>query len=560
MKHLSLAAKYRPQKFSEVVGQQMAAAALSRAAREDRVAPAYLLSGTRGVGKTTIARIFAKALNCERAPTGEPCNECSQCAQIAAGIHTDVLEIDGASNTGVDDVRALRENVGYMPMQGRYKVFIMDEAHMLSKSAFNALLKTLEEPPARALFIFATTEARRFPATIVSRCQHFVFQHQPEEVLLNHLLSVLQKEGVERDPAAVRLIAKRAAGSVRDSLSLLDQTLALAGDRKLDSGLVRQSLGLAGLEFFQKLLKAIPARSCSEIIDLCGSLLGSGADIGFFMRELASIWRNLFLYKREGDKILPSLALPPDEAAFIKDAASLFSPAHLHAAWQMTLEHHKSVTQSPEPGPGLELFLLNLALLPQLMPVGAMDTPPSAVSSAREDPGQAPSPAGASESGHPSSAPADQPRLASGGAASVDEEPKAYGAEPEAAPPRPDAHKHSDLWKEFVAFCASYAENGGETLPGNILRSLTVRWDQDRLRIAFPSELAKKRFFEKKRIFDSALKNFCADNPPAIDWEEKKIIDKDAMLRECGEIPQVKLWMEIMGGDVAGCRPKNQEI
>lgn len=559
MKHLSLAAKYRPQKFSEVVGQQMAASALSRAAREDRVAPAYLLSGTRGVGKTTIARIFAKALNCERAPTGEPCNECSQCAQISAGIHTDVHEIDSASNTGVDDARALRENVGYMPMQGRYKIFIMDEAHMLSKSAFNALLKTLEEPPARALFIFATTEAHRFPATIVSRCQHFVFRHQPEEVLLNHLLSVLQKEGAEHDPAAIRLIARRAAGSVRDSLSLLDQTLALAGDHKLDSRLVRQSLGLAGLEFFEKLLKAIPARSCSEIIDLCGSLLGSGADIGFFMRELASIWRNLFLYKREGEKILPLLALPPDEAAFIKEAAALFSASHLHAAWQMTLENHKSVTQSPEPGPGLELLLLNLALLPQLMPVGGMDTPPPPAPSAQGAQDQAAS--GAADQNLTSAALAERPRPAGEGAASMDEEPKAYGSSAEtAAAAQPVASKNPDLWKEFIAFCATFTGSGGETLPGNILRGLTVRWDQDKLRIAFPSGLAKKRFFEKKTIFDSALKDFCADNPPAIDWEEKKIIDKDAMLRECGDIPQVKLWMEIMGGNVAACRPKNQEI
>ncbi|MDE5833438.1 MAG: DNA polymerase III subunit gamma/tau, partial [Desulfovibrio sp.] len=213
MKHQSLASKYRPQTFAEVVGQDLAIAALSRAAATDRVAPAYLLSGTRGVGKTTIARIFAKALNCENAPAPEPCNECSHCRRITAGNHVDVNEIDGASNTGVDDVRALRENIGYLPMEGRYKIFIVDEAHMLSKNAFNALLKTLEEPPSHTTFIFATTEAHRFPATIVSRCQHFVFRSLPEDAIFARLCDILRRENYQYDESAARMIATRAAGS-----------------------------------------------------------------------------------------------------------------------------------------------------------------------------------------------------------------------------------------------------------------------------------------------------------------------------------------------------------
>ena len=180
MKHASLAARYRPQSFAEVVGQDMIKEVLSRASAEGRVASGYLFCGTRGVGKTTIARIFAKALNCAHAPAAEPCNECEQCRKITAGIHPDVVEIDGASNNSVDDARALREKIGYSPMEGRYKIFIIDEAHMLSKSAFNALLKTLEEPPSHVVFIFATTEVHRFPATILSRCQVFSFHHLTE--------------------------------------------------------------------------------------------------------------------------------------------------------------------------------------------------------------------------------------------------------------------------------------------------------------------------------------------------------------------------------------------
>ena len=187
----SLTAKHRPQTFAEVAGQQAVKTILSRAAAEDRVAPAYLFSGTRGVGKTTIARIFAKALNCVEAPTAEPCNRCHRCKQATAGVFPDVIEIDGASHNKVDDARSLKEDIGYAPLEGRYKVIIIDEAHMLTVQAFNALLKTLEEPPARVTFIMATTEVRKFPATIVSRCQHYVFQMLSQQELSAHLADIL---------------------------------------------------------------------------------------------------------------------------------------------------------------------------------------------------------------------------------------------------------------------------------------------------------------------------------------------------------------------------------
>ena len=263
MKHTSLAARYRPQSFAEVVGQDMIKEVLSRASAEDRVASGYLFCGTRGVGKTTIARIFAKALNCAHAPAAEPCNECEQCRKITAGIHPDVVEIDGASNNSVDDARALREKIGYSPMEGRYKIFIIDEAHMLSKSAFNALLKTLEEPPSHVVFIFATTEVHRFPATILSRCQVFSFHHLTEALLAGHLADVLKKEQIPFEDEAVRLIARRAAGSVRDSMSLLDQTLAY-GSENLTAGLVRDVLGLAGQDALKELFAALAAQDCAK--------------------------------------------------------------------------------------------------------------------------------------------------------------------------------------------------------------------------------------------------------------------------------------------------------
>ncbi len=366
MSHASLAARYRPQSFAEVAGQETVKTILSRAAAEDRIAPAYLLSGTRGVGKTTIARIFAKALNCVHAPGPEPCNECEQCRRITRGNHVDVVEIDGASNRGIDDARRLREAIAYAPMEGRYKVFIIDEAHMLTRDAFNALLKTLEEPPARSTFILATTEPHKFPVTIVSRCQHFTFRALSENALFAHLVAVLHKEGAAFEDGAVRLIARRAGGSVRDGMSLLGQSLAL-GDSPLTEDSVRDVLGLAGQEMFERLLQALETGDCAAVVLLVRELLEQGADLGFFLGELAGLWRNLFLLRHSGEAAFAALELPDAERRRLLEAAQQFDLAYIHAAWQMVLESRRQVLNSPEPASALELLLLNLVLLPRLV-------------------------------------------------------------------------------------------------------------------------------------------------------------------------------------------------
>lgn len=366
MSHASLAARYRPQSFAAVAGQDTVKTILSRAAAEDRVAPAYLLSGTRGVGKTTVARIFAKALNCVHAPAAEPCNACEQCRRITRGNHVDVVEIDGASNRGIDDARRLREAIAYAPMEGRYKVFIIDEAHMLTRDAFNALLKTLEEPPPRSTFILATTEPHKFPVTIVSRCQHFTFKALPETELVTHLTGILHKEGVTFEEAAVRLIARRAAGSVRDGMSLLGQSLALSAP-PLTESIVRDVLGLAGREIHERLLQALQNQDCPAVVLLVRDLLEQGADLGFFLRELAALWRNLFLLRQAGEAALPILDAPEAEKRRLLEAAQQFDPAYIHAAWQMVLESQRQITASLDPASSLELLLLNLVLLPQLV-------------------------------------------------------------------------------------------------------------------------------------------------------------------------------------------------
>ncbi len=383
MKHSSLATHYRPQTFAQVTGQDLITTVLSRAAAQEQLAAAYLLSGTRGVGKTTIARILAKALNCNEAPTAEPCNVCNQCRMITQGSHVDVIEIDGASNNGVDDARALRENIGYAPMEGRYKVFIIDEAHMLTRSAFNALLKTLEEPPPRVVFIFATTEVHKFPITIVSRCQHFVFKQVPEDILIAHLSRILNEENATFDIQAVRIIAKRAAGSVRDGMSLLGQTLALGGDN-LSVENTRNVLGLAGQELFITLFNAISGQNCPKIIEIMQNLSAQGIDIVFFLRELTHLWRTLFLLSEVGQSIASSLELNQDEYLLWSELAKQFSTAHLHSAWHMSLDAQHKIIHSPEPASALELLLLNLTLLPRLLPLNVVqnstpkDTPPLA--------------------------------------------------------------------------------------------------------------------------------------------------------------------------------------
>ncbi len=366
MSHASLTARYRPQTFADVAGQSTLKAILSRAASEDRVAPAYLFSGTRGVGKTTIARIFAKALNCRQAPSSEPCNNCDNCRAITMGSSVDVVEIDGASNRGIDDVRRLKESVGYAPMDGRYKIFIIDEAHMLSREAFNALLKTLEEPPARVTFIMATTEPHKFPVTIISRCQHYVFKRLSDAELEAHLKKVLNLEGKQYEDAALRLLVRRAAGSVRDSMSLLGQVLALGGE-SLSEADTRMVLGLAGQELFFNLLHAIKNSNCANLSLLVREMLDQGLDLGFFLRELSTMWRNLFMLRQAGDAAKQVVDLPEAEVARWQDEAAGFELGHIHACWQMSLEGQRRVLTSLEPALALELLLLNLALLPRLL-------------------------------------------------------------------------------------------------------------------------------------------------------------------------------------------------
>lgn len=369
MAKAGLTAKYRPQLFKDIVGQDFIKKILSRAAQQNKPANAYLFSGTRGVGKTTTARIMAKAINCLNGPDSEPCNDCTNCHQITRGIFSDVLEIDAASHTGVDNVRKLREDAVYFPMSGRYKVIIIDEAHMLSNAAFNALLKTLEEPPGHCVFIMATTAPEKFPPTVISRCQHYVFKMVHLDDLVTHLRFVLDAEKYEYDPEALILMAKRGAGSVRDSMSILGQVMALGGERITPQG-VREVLGLAGHDVYADFFEDILNKDLVNIHTRINSILGQGLDINFFLQEFASCWRNLFLLSQSGDKADKILSLPGNELEFWKDLSVRIPAPRIHAAWQMVIEEQKSILKSNEPALAMELLFFNLAYLPELLPIG----------------------------------------------------------------------------------------------------------------------------------------------------------------------------------------------
>ena len=292
--YLVVARRYRPQTFAELVGQEHVGRALAGAISSSRVGHAYLFTGARGVGKTSAARILAKALNCESGPTSTPCGQCDSCEKIAAGDDVDVLEIDGASNRGIDEIRELRHNVGIRPSRSRFKIYIIDEVHMLTREAFNALLKTLEEPPEHVKFIFCTTEAEKIPITILSRCQRFDFAGIQTRQIAERLRQIVETEGIEAEAEALSLLARRAAGSMRDSQSLLEQLLAV-GSARITVADVHQMLGTAGQERLQRLVEHVIERDAAAVLADLDAAIAEGVEVGQLMDQLLGHFRDVMV-------------------------------------------------------------------------------------------------------------------------------------------------------------------------------------------------------------------------------------------------------------------------
>jgi len=294
MSYLSLYRKYRPQRFEDVVGQEPVVRTLQNALRRGRVAHAYMFSGPRGTGKTSLARLLAKGLNCRQGPTPEPCNVCSNCRLISDGYSMDVVEIDGASNRGIDEIRDLRENVKFAPTEGGYKVYIIDEVHMLTTDAFNALLKTLEEPPEYVVFVLATTEPHKVPKTIASRCQHFQFHNFTTEQVVMRLQQVAAAEGLDVEPAALSLIGRHAAGGMRDALAILDQAVSFQGNR-IEERHIAELLDVVPEEQIGKLLNHIAGGERLAALTLLQEIIGGGADVQQLTKDCISFLRELML-------------------------------------------------------------------------------------------------------------------------------------------------------------------------------------------------------------------------------------------------------------------------
>ena len=364
------ARKWRPQKFSELIGQEHIVRTLHNAIEMDRVAHAYLFSGTRGVGKTTTARLLAKALNCTEGPTAEPCDQCNFCIEIRDGISVDVMEIDGASNNGVGEVRDLIDNIQYSTSACRFKVYIIDEVHMLSKNAFNALLKTLEEPPPQVVFIFATTELTKIPETILSRCQCFEFKPLTHQQIIDQLQAICKHDGITIDPHSLEEIAKNGAGSMRDAQSLLDQVIAFCG-KEIDPGAVEAVLGIVGQNALAAFVDCIQQRDAAGLLQQVSEVIVHGKDLGYFCRDLIEYLRNLMLVKVAGnaETLLSGQTTHWDT---LKKQAASFQPDELQQMFQVLSKAEMEMKRSSLPQIVFEMAVLRLTDVRPMQEIDAL--------------------------------------------------------------------------------------------------------------------------------------------------------------------------------------------
>jgi DNA polymerase-3 subunit gamma/tau len=371
MAYQVLARKYRPQTFSDVIGQEHVTRTLKNAIEQQRIAHGYIFSGHRGIGKTTVARILAMCLNCrggnQDRPQAEPCGKCDSCTEIRASSAVDVIEIDAATNRGIDEIRELREAARYRPARDRYKIYILDEAHQITDAAFNALLKTLEEPPSHIVFMMATTQPEDIPQTIRSRCQHFSFHAVRFDEIVSQLTAVAQQEKINADRDAIALLAEAGDGSMRDALSIMDQAIACCGDT-LTGEIVRQLVGAVPGEVLEKMMEAVAANSSQDVLRLVDKLVTEGQSPTHFARQMVRFLRNAMVAKVAGSDS-PLLQISSDERARVARTAELFSEEDLTRFLQIMLRTHGDVSYKADQRFHLELGLLKLVHAQRLLPL-----------------------------------------------------------------------------------------------------------------------------------------------------------------------------------------------
>ncbi|MDR3323961.1 MAG: DNA polymerase III subunit gamma/tau [Zoogloeaceae bacterium] len=373
MSYQVLARKWRPRNFSTLVGQEHVVRALTHALNEKRLHHAYLFTGTRGVGKTTIARILAKSLNCEAGVSAEPCGHCSACQEIDTGRFVDLLEIDAASNTGAADMRELLENAVYAPTRGRYKVYVIDEVHMLSGHAFNAMLKTLEEPPEHVKFVLATTDPQKIPVTVLSRCLQFNLKQMPLPAIVEHLGRILVAEDIPFEPEALQSISRAAGGSMRDALSLLDQAIA-HGAGRVDAAQVREMLGTVDTSHLLEILEALAAADGARLFAIAEDIQGRSLSAANALQELAVLLTRLQLLQ-----LVPNLESDDIARERVKALSERFSPEFIQLAYQIVTQGRQELALAPDEHSGLMMTLLRLLAFMPLEAEGSARPVPSAI-------------------------------------------------------------------------------------------------------------------------------------------------------------------------------------
>ena len=367
MEYLVLARKWRPQTFEDVVGQDHVVKTLKNAILHDRIAHAFIFSGPRGVGKTSIARILAKALNCEKGPSPTPCNTCTHCKEITEGISMDVREIDGASNRGIDEIRELRENVRFSPISSRYNLYIIDEVHMLTREAFNALLKTLEEPPPHVIFVFATTEIHKIPATILSRCQCFEFRRVSVRQIRDNLMQIAGKEGISISDVALTWVAEAGDGSLRDAQSIFDQVISYAGSEIKDRD-VEELLSLTDRSFLFRISEAVFERNAGLCLKIIEEGYYAGLDMKYFYQKMIRHFRDLLLVKITGhDQTL--LDLGNDEIIALKKQTEGVQRETLQRLLDILMAEEESIRRSQIPRVNLDAVVVRMAYLDAVVPI-----------------------------------------------------------------------------------------------------------------------------------------------------------------------------------------------
>jgi DNA polymerase III subunit gamma/tau len=551
--YLVLARKWRPQTFHDLIGQEHVTLTLKNAIESGRVAHAFLFTGARGVGKTSSARILAKTLNCEKGPTTEPCNECAVCREITDGNSVDVFEIDGASNNGVDEIRELRDNVKYLPAHSRYKIFIIDEVHMLSNSAFNALLKTLEEPPPHIKFIFATTEPHKVPITILSRCQRFDFKRIPLAKMIARLRFILDQESVTMSDTALAMVARKGDGSMRDSLSALDQVLAFCGEQ-VDDQAVISLLGVVDRTLLLSAIDAILARDTATLVDTVRTVADSGYNIRHFCHELIELMRTLLLIKTvtsTGDL----LDLSDKELEESKTLAEKSDLQTIQRCIAILLKTDAEMAYSSFTRLLLEMAMIKMATLTPVIPVNELLERLKALESS-----PCPQPSMAGEPAAPSYRPA--PRKTP--------EPAETASAPQAAPSPLAAPSHAKDWPGFVAF----VKTKKPMLATKLEKGSPIKVSAEALHLGYPKDTLEFSMLQEpdyqKQL--SELSAFFFGNPVNIrilplsensgstpmSISEKKSADaakREKSVKDAADNhPLVKAALGVFGGEVVAYR------